>query len=66
MFPVGQNSLDTGRMRYLSNGNGFWSATFERHHLWKTATMTRVQPTFADLMIDAMAEGVFTLDEAGR
>jgi PAS domain S-box-containing protein len=28
--------------------------------------MTRVQPTFADLMIDAMAEGVFTLDEAGR
>ncbi|MFO7496236.1 MAG: sigma 54-interacting transcriptional regulator [Desulfobacterales bacterium] len=27
--------------------------------------MTRVEPTFADLMIDAMAEGVFTLDEAG-
>ncbi len=27
--------------------------------------MTRVEPTFADLMIDAMAEGVFTLDAAG-
>lgn len=28
--------------------------------------MTRLEPTFAELMIDAMAEGVFTLDEAGR